>query len=139
RDGTLRVYFGEQTVARVVLDDPSGRASAGSTDQLRLVDDQTLLSVRGSAPAHAWRLRPIWKLQRSIGSAEESPISDRVTALDFHPHGSLIAVGSGPASRSGQLQIFTVGEGRVVRQFSEVHSDTVLSVRFSPDGRLLAS
>ncbi len=139
-DGTVRVYFGDETVARIVLDDFSSRRDAsGALRQLRFIDDHTLVSLCEGASATAWRLRPVWTLQRSIGSAEDSPISDRVTAIDFHPDGSLLAVGSGPASRSGQLQIFSIGDGRLVRDFENIHSDTVLSVRFSPDGRTLAS
>jgi WD40 repeat protein len=35
--------------------------------------------------------------------------------------------------------IFSVDSGEVVRDFGDVHSDTVLGIKFSPDGRSLAS
>ncbi len=139
RDGTVRVYFGDETTARIVLDDPAGRTFAGDGRQLHFSDDRSLVVFGAGEPAHGWQLLPQWTLQQTIGSLDDSPISDRVTAIDFHPTRPLIAVGSGPASRSGQLQIFTTDSGRLLREFANVHSDTVLSVKFSPDGRLLAS
>ncbi len=138
RDGTVRVYVGEETTARIVLDDPAARHFTGGR-QLHFVDDNSVVSLCEGERPHGWQLRPEWTLQNTIGTLDDSPISDRVTALDFHPTRSLIAVGSGPPSRSGQLQIFTTDSGRLLREFADVHSDTVLSVRFSPDGRTLAS
>lgn len=139
RDGTVRVYFGEETTARLVLDDPIAKSFSGDGKYLYFSDDNGLIAVGIGEQAHGWQLRPQWMLRQTIGSLEDSPISDRVTAIDFHPTRPLIAIGSGPASRSGQLQIFTIDSGRLLREFENVHSDTVLSVKFSPDGRLLAS
>ncbi len=101
--------------------------------------DQTLCAYRQSGAPSLWPLQSRWQLERTIGSTDDSPISDRVTALDFHPDGLAIAVGSGPPSRSGEVQIFSTSSGQLVRDFGEIHSDTVLAVKFSPDGRSLAS
>ena len=139
RDGSLRVYFGDEVAASIVLDDPSARDVGSSIRQLVFAGDQTLVSISSTSPATAWDLRPTWKLQRTIGTPDDSPISDRVTAIDFHPSGTIFAVGSGPASRSGQVQLFSTIDGSLVRDFGDLHSDTVLSVRFSPDGRMIAS
>lgn len=139
RDGSLRVYFGDETSASIVLDDPSARGVGSSIRQLLFADEHTLVSLVSSGTVTAWDLRPTWKLQRTIGTPEDSPISDRVTAIDFHPSGTMVAVGSGPASRSGQVQLFSTLDGSLVRDFGDLHSDTVLSVRFSPDGQMIAS
>lgn len=139
RDGALRVYVGDETRASIRLDDPSARGVERTLRQLMFFGDQTLVSLSGGGAARLWDLRPTWRLQRSIGSPDDSPISDRVTAIDFHPSQPLIAVGSGPASRSGQVQLFSTVDGSLVRDFGDLHSDTVLSVRFSPDGRMVAS
>ncbi|MEM7474123.1 MAG: hypothetical protein AAF483_03965, partial [Planctomycetota bacterium] len=80
-----------------------------------------------------------WNLEHSVGDPNESPFSDRITALDFSPDGKLLAVGSGPPSRFGEIQLLSVDSGKVERSLGEVHSDTVFSLKFSPDGRQLAS
>lgn len=139
RDGSLRVYFGDETAASIVLDDPSARDVQSSLRQLLFASDHTLVSLASTESATVWDLRPTWKLQQTIGTPDDSPISDRVTAIDFHPSGTMIAIGSGPASRSGQVQLFSTLDGSLVRDFGDLHSDTVLSVRFSPDGQMLAS
>lgn len=139
RDGSLRVYFGDEVSASIVLDNPSARGVGSSIRQLVFASDQTLVSISSTVQATAWDLRPTWKLQRTIGTPDDSPISDRVTAIDFHPSGTIVAIGSGPASRSGQVQLFSTLDGSLVRDFGDLHSDTVLSVRFSPDGRMIAS
>lgn len=139
RDGSLRVYVGDETSASIVLDDPSARSIGSSIRQVLFAGDHTLVSLASTDRATAWDLRPTWKLQRTIGTPEDSPISDRVTAIDFDPSGEMIAVGSGPASRAGQVQLFSTLDGNLVRDFGDLHSDTVLSVRFSPDGRMIAS
>ena len=88
----------------------------------------------------SWSIDSEWVLERTIGAADDPKvISDRVTALDFSPDGKSIAVGSGPPSRSGEVIVFDVRNGRPVRDFGDVHSDTVLGLSFSPNGRVLAS
>jgi WD40 repeat protein len=139
RDGSVRVYFADEDLASIVLHAPAARRVQTGPMQLVFADSTTLVSLVANGPATAWDLRPTWNLQRSIGTPDDSPISDRVTAIDFHPSGTMIAVGSGPASRSGQVQVFSTFDGSLVRDFGDLHSDTVLSVRFSPDGRMIAS
>lgn len=139
RDGSVRVYSADEDLASIVLHAPAARSVQAGPMQLAFANETTLVSLFANAPSTAWDLRPIWNLQRTIGTPDDSPISDRVTAIDFHPSGTMIAVGSGPASRSGQVQVFSTFDGSLVRDFGDLHSDTVLSVRFSPDGRMIAS
>ncbi|TWT94603.1 WD40 repeat domain-containing protein [Stieleria varia] len=80
-----------------------------------------------------------WKLTDTIGTVDGDLISDRVTAIDFDPTGELIAVGSGAPSRAGQVLIVSQRTGQVLRRMDQLHSDTVLTLRFSPDGKTLAS
>ena len=108
-------------------------------------DGTTSLLLSGqvvSGPAGAARLIPIeksWSLVNTIGGNGQSAIDDRVTSLDFSTDGRLIAVGSGTASRRGNVSILDVATGDVLWESERLHSDTVLSVRFSPGGRFLAS
>lgn len=139
-DGSLRVYQGDDDRARDVLH--GGRpASFAAAHALRFVDAQTLVWMDNAGTLLGWDVRPAWRLQHRIGDpmGGASAILDRVTAIDFHPDGRQIAVGSGPPSRSGQLLIFSAIDGQLIRELEELHSDTVLGVRFSPDGNILAS
>jgi WD40 repeat protein len=64
---------------------------------------------------------------------------DRVNALGFSPDGQLLATGSGEPSRSGELKIWKVSTGELVREIKNAHSDVVLGIDFSADGKLLVS
>ncbi len=143
QDGAVRVYFNdqfaEQTAAAINLQATNHDHRLDAHPQLFFVDDnRTLLALGGSA-GQVWQLQPNWELVRQIGTPEESPISDRVTAIDFDPTSQRVVVGSGPASRSGQVLLFSLADGSLIHDFGAIHSDTVLSVRFSPDGDRLAT
>jgi WD40 repeat protein len=99
-----------------------------------------LISTAGESASLAWNLTPEWKLERTIGSGSAgSPLTDRVNAVAFSPDGKQVATGSGEPSRGGELKLWDVTNGQLVRDFPKVHSDAVLSLEFSPDGKLLAS
>lgn len=103
------------------------------------VNDVLIGSSPGQRP-QLWRPEMSWELERTIGAVDAPEIlSDRVTAIDFHPDGLTLAAGSGPPSRSGQVKMFAVDSGALLRDFGDVHSDTVLGLAFSPAGELLAS
>lgn len=149
QDGSLRVYDVDNAAVVTHLPPSDGPPPSGVRQQLHFVDPQTAdpqtadppILVRLSAPggAQAWHLQPQWKLVRQIGGADQALISDRVTAIDFDPSSQRIAIGSGPASRTGQVLVFSVADGSLVNDLGPLHSDTVLSVRFSPTGDRLAS
>ncbi len=111
-----------------------GLVSAMSTGR------QVVAAIAG-APLSVWNTESNWKLDRVIGSETDpaSPLSDRITALAFSPNGQTLAVGSGPASRFGDVKLFKVTDGAMTRDLGEVHSDTVLDMAFSPDGSQLAT
>jgi len=88
-------------------------------------------------------LKPVestWSLARTIGTATaKSPIIGRVYASAFSPDGRLLATGSGDPSRSGQLVIWDPESGAKVREIYNCHSDIILGLDFSRDGKWLAS
>jgi WD40 repeat protein len=85
-------------------------------------------------------LTPRWKLERSIGTGDErSPLADRVNALRFTSDGAQLFTGGGEPTRGGEIKLWRVRDGSLKRDFSNVHSDSVLALDLSPDGKLLAS
>jgi WD40 repeat protein len=101
--------------------------------------DRRLVSASADTNVSVWDTLPLWTWVRTIGSAGDNALVDRVTSLDFSPDGKLLATGGGAPSRSGELKIWNVADGKLVREITEAHSDTVLGLKFSPDGQYLAS
>ncbi|MBI1901905.1 MAG: hypothetical protein HYS13_12445 [Planctomycetia bacterium] len=110
-------------------------------DQAQPVQAVAYVSERaiasGAADNHAvvWNTSPEWVLERTIAGG----FVDRVIALDFNREGTLLATGGGEPSRSGEVKIFNVADGALVRELKDAHSDTVFGLEFSYDGKLLAS
>lgn len=81
-----------------------------------------------------------WVLERVLGGEKaDSPLVDRVNAVRFSPDGQTLAVGGGEPSRSGDISLWDVATGKVLKNWSGRHADAVLSLDFSPNGKLLAS
>ncbi|MEE2643227.1 MAG: WD40 repeat domain-containing protein, partial [Planctomycetota bacterium] len=81
-----------------------------------------------------------WSLVMTLGDINDPAVFvDRVTALDISADGTMLATGSGEPSRSGEIKIWSLADGKLVREIKDAHSDTILDIRFSPDGKRLAS
>lgn len=99
-----------------------------------------IVSLAANNTGVAWDYATEWKLERTIGSPDDgAQIVDRVTAIDFSHDGKLLASGSGEPSRSGEVKIWSMENGQLVRALKEPHSDTVFGLEFSPDDQFLAS
>jgi WD40 repeat protein len=104
-----------------------------------LADGQLVAGGKGQSLA-TWPTLPEWKHDRTIGAVDApTELVHRVTAIAFSPDGLLLAAGGGEPSRSGQLTLWSVQDGHLVREIADAHSDTVLGIEFSPDGRQIAS
>jgi WD40 repeat protein len=81
-----------------------------------------------------------WSLERVIGSGDgNSPLADRVNALCFSLNGKELFTGGGEPTRGGEIKCWRVKDGSFIREFQNVHSDSVLALNISPDGKQLAS
>jgi WD40 repeat protein len=99
-----------------------------------------VIAAAENKSAVVWDADVEWKLVRTIGSPDSSDtLIDRVTSLHFSPDSKLLATGGGEPSRSGQLKIFNVEDGALVREIAEAHSDTIFGLEFSPSGEQIAS
>jgi WD40 repeat protein len=116
------------------------RGQGAAIAQLTFTPAGDIVSLAGNNSLIAWAGNPEWKLERTIGSPDATEaFVDRVTALDFSDDGKLLATGGGEPSRSGELKIWSVADGQLVRQIADAHSDEIYGVEFSPDGKHLAS
>lgn len=112
----------------------------GAVHCLAFVSDTELVSGSTDKSTLSWELNPGWELARTIGDVKDtSQLVNRVLALDFNRDGTQLATGSGEPSRSGQVRIWKVADGALIRAIDDAHNDTVHGVRFSPDGKRIAS
>lgn len=113
---------------------------AGAVRALAFGTDAALVSANAGNRALAFSAAGSWRLLRTIGLSEPAEgLVDRVLSLDFSPDGRWLATGGGVPSRTGELKIWNVADGRLVREIVGAHSDAIFAARFSPDGRHLAS
>lgn len=118
----------------------------GAVQELAFGPSDVLLSTSADKTLVSWRTNPPWKLIATIGPAGDDPLDlstspfvNRISALDFSRDGNLLATGGGEPSRSGELMIWNVPERKLLKNIEDAHSDTVLGVEFSRDGKSLVS
>jgi len=59
--------------------------------------------------------------------------------VKFRPDGKLLGTGGGAPTGGGEIKLWQVATGKLMRSFTNVHSDAVFGLDFSPDGKYLAS
>jgi WD40 repeat protein len=112
----------------------------GAVVSIAFTSPARLISGDADCNLIMWNLNPAWTLERVLGTGEDtSPIIDRVMALRFSRDGQRLASGSGEPSRSGEIKIWQASDGKLLHDWKNVHSDSVLSLDFSPDDKYLAS
>lgn len=81
----------------------------------------------------------VWDAQTGMLKQRLTGFADRVVALAFSSNGKLLATGGGAPTEDGEIKIFEMPAGKLVRDIKNGHSDTVFGVSFSPDNKLLAT
>ncbi|MEZ6110324.1 MAG: WD40 repeat domain-containing protein [Pirellulaceae bacterium] len=112
----------------------------GPIVSLAFRDADTILTGSSDKSAGMWNLNPGWMLERTIGSIDDpATLINRVPALAFSPDGKLLATGGGEPSRTGELKVWNVADGKAVMSVPEAHTDAIFGVCFSPDSTRVAS
>lgn len=155
RDGTRLACLGAD--GRIVFVDPGDglprqcfEAAAGAAPPtfLAVADGDAIVVAGGATQAATWAAADGWTLDRTIGGEQTLPATDdepagppvdAVLALAFSPDGATVASGSGRPSRSGEIKLWKVADGSLVRALATPHSDTVMTLEFSRSGDRLAS
>jgi WD40 repeat protein len=131
-DGALSVWA---AASGIPIEEVSGAGAAATT--LIAGPDGTFTASK--AVTLTTSAAPRWVLERVLGGEKDSPFVDRVNAVRFSRDGRTLAVGGGEPSRTGDIHLVDLASGKLVKAWAERHSDAVLSLDFSPDGKLLAS
>ncbi len=130
----LLVYDGDRGTLLDTIEDKRGLVRALAFSGRRLV------SSDAERRTTVWNTGEPWTLDRTVGRADEpGQLVDRVLGLDFSPDGTLLATGGGLAGRSGELKLWSVADGKLVREIASGARDTIYGLKFSPDGQFLAA
>lgn len=144
-DGSLLATGGQFSNVHI-WDGTTGTAVAafaghqGPTRCVTFLDANTLASTGADQSLRLWDLNPGWKLQQTIGAADQPElISHRVTSLDFDATAQHLLVAGGTPSRSGELLVFHLDDGQRTLFLPQAHDDVIYAAKFSPDGKRIAS
>ncbi|HTD66770.1 MAG TPA: c-type cytochrome domain-containing protein [Candidatus Limnocylindria bacterium] len=133
-DGSLRTWSADMGMALNTI-----AVSPGPMRSLTLLGPGTVITATGSSGA-VWDLNFTWTLVRAIGTGDaNSPLADRVNTLRFTADGQQLFTGGGEPTRGGEIKLWRVKDGVFLREFSNVHSDSVFALDLSADGKYLAS
>ncbi len=119
---------------------------ATGQELFRLVAHRDIIQSVRFAPggnrlaAGSYEYATLWDLDHpAVEPRKFGPHAFRVLAIDFTVDGKIMATGGGDPSRTGEVKLWDVETARLIRSLDSLHTDSVFSVRFSPDGTKLAT
>ncbi len=135
-DGLIHTFDGTSGGGQEIFDRHQGKVLA-----VAFVPGNKLIAAAGDdAKTVVWDQTGDWRLERVIGNVSDpSTFVHRVLALDFSHNGQWLACGGGEPSRSGEIKVFRVADGSLVKELTEPHSDTVFDLAFSPKDQFVIS
>jgi len=134
-DGGVKVWDVATGRGLIAFGPPAAKAGVAlSPIRTAIFLDDGRMATAADKLAWTWTYQGSWTEEKTLG-----PHVFRVLAIDFSPDGKLIATGGGEPSRSGEVKVWDVATGNLIRSLDTLHSDTVFALRFSPDGTKLAT
>jgi WD40 repeat protein len=134
-DGTLNVWA---VASGTAIEQVNSSATTAAT--LTCNGDGAFIAGKTDGTTSTTSIASRWVLERTLGGGKNHTLfADRVNAVRFSPDGKTFATGGGEPSRSGDISLFEVATGKLIKTWKERHDDAVLSLDFSPSGKLLAS
>ena len=128
-DGSVKIWEVESAKQFVAIE-----AHAGSVNAVVFAPNGESFATAG-----ADKTFKIWKVNNPDKPALTSPEhKGPVLAVAFSSDGKQIASGSGEAAKSGQVQVWDAGKGKLVHAFAEL-TDAVTTLSFHPKLPRLAS
>lgn len=144
-DGSLIASAGDFSSVHT-WDAETGSALAAFADanaaarRVSFVDESRMVSASADGKLRVWELNPAWELTATIGSVETPEVfSHRITGLSFSADGGRLLVAGGTPSRSGELHVIQVADGKQLLHLPKAHDDVIYAAEFSPDGLRIAS
>ncbi|MEZ6055756.1 MAG: c-type cytochrome domain-containing protein [Planctomycetaceae bacterium] len=144
-DGRTLLTVGDYTSVHTWDAETGGALSAfaghtGPVVSALFIGEGEIVSISEDLSARLWETNPEWILDRTIGTIDDpNIIVHRVTAVDFNADSTQLLVAGGVPSRSGELQVIQVSDGKRILYLPQAHDDVIYSARFSPDGKRIAS
>jgi WD40 repeat protein len=147
-----------QPVLSVALSNDGKRLAAGRGGEISIYEvGQTNHPVLGKLEGHhdaiqalawspdgkwlasgAYRKIVIWDAESMKQSSEMTNLVGRVTAIEFTPDSKTLVVADGIETRNGVIHLWTMGEPTPKATWT-AHADTVLDLKVSADGMMLAT
>lgn len=107
---------------------------------LSMTTEGKVLSIASDGEVRAASVETEWAFERALTPPEsQGPPVDRVLSLGFSPDGQWLAAGGGVPSREGELSLWKVDDGALVRSYDLPHSDSLLDAAYWRDGHRLAT
>ncbi|MBM3833965.1 MAG: DUF1553 domain-containing protein [Verrucomicrobia bacterium] len=80
----------------------------------------------------------LWDAKTLKQSLQITNFAGRITALDFTPDSTALAIADGAETQSGWVHLWRLADGEIKLSWI-AHGDSILDIKASPDGNLLAT